>query len=148
MLAGDVATIELEAAPGAAVDGVTLLVPRISHAVVNGSELLSPLAPIARATGIGTAGACNVDLACVVPTNAAAIELAKSVAKLTFVGDNGRAFLCSGTLLNDSIAIEHAVSVHRRPLPHVARAIAARSTRTGSTRPIRATARRRRRSCT
>lgn len=104
VLAGDVATLEIEAAPGAAVDGVTLRIPRISHAVVSGADLLSPLAPMARATGIGAAGSCNIDVACVAPSDAAAAELAKSIAKLTFVGDDGRAYLCTGTLIGDSIA--------------------------------------------
>ena len=103
VLAGDVATLEIEAAAGVALDDVALRIPRISHAVVSGADLLSPLAPIARATGIGAAGSCNIDVACVAASNAAASELAKSVAKLTFVGDDGRPYLCSGTLINDSI---------------------------------------------
>jgi lysyl endopeptidase len=103
VLAGDVATLEFVAAPNVAVADVTVRIPRISHVVVAGSDLLSPHGALAKATGIGAAGACNVDVACIAPTNTAAADLAKSVAKLMFIGDSGGTFLCSGTLLNDSI---------------------------------------------
>jgi hypothetical protein len=76
--------------------------PRISHAVIDGADLLSPAAPLARQSGIGASGACNVDVACVAAGNPAAAELAKSVARMTFV-DDGVSYLCSGTLLNDSV---------------------------------------------
>ena len=102
-LGGDVATIEFEVPASAVLDGVAVRVPRISHLVVGGADLASPKGPIARATGIGTAGACNVDLACVSPADAAANDLAKGVAKITFV-DEGRTYLCSATLINDSIS--------------------------------------------
>jgi hypothetical protein len=102
VLAGDVATIELTAAPGAAIDGISLRIPRLSHLLVDGAQLLSPQAPIARATGVGAAGACETDVACVAPINAAAADLAKSVAKVSFVGEDGRSYLCSGTLIADT----------------------------------------------
>ena len=50
------------------------------------ADLASPASALARATGIGAAGACNVDVACVTPADAAANDLAKSVARITFVG--------------------------------------------------------------
>lgn len=102
VVAGDVATIELTAEPGAATEGVSLHIPRLSHLLVNGAQLLSPAGPIARVTGFGAAGACEVDVACVAPMNAAAGDLAKSVAKLSFVGEDGRSYLCSGTLIADT----------------------------------------------
>jgi hypothetical protein len=102
-LGGEVATIELEVPASAALDDAVIRVPRISHLVVSGADLASPAGAIARATGIGTAGACNVDVACVNPANAPANDLAKSVARITFV-DAGRTYLCTATLINDSIA--------------------------------------------
>ncbi|MFO1302363.1 MAG: trypsin-like peptidase domain-containing protein [Burkholderiales bacterium] len=100
-LSGETATIEVEVPAAADLDAVTIRVPRVSHLVVGGADLASPNGAIARATGIGTAGACNVDLACVSPVDAAAVELAKSVARITFV-DAGHTYLCSATIINDS----------------------------------------------
>jgi len=99
VLAGDMAAIELHVVAGEAVPDVVLAVPRVSHQVVAGSELLAPYAK----TGIGSAGSCNIDMACLAPPGAPAQALAKSVAKLTFVGDDGRSYLCTGTLLSDSV---------------------------------------------
>jgi hypothetical protein len=103
VLAGDTAIIEISADPDIALDGAVLRVPRVSHLLVEGAGLktLSPL--VQKATGIGAAGACNTDVACVAPTNAAAASFAKSVARLTFVNDYGRTFLCTGTLIGDSV---------------------------------------------
>ncbi|MEO8506692.1 MAG: trypsin-like peptidase domain-containing protein [Betaproteobacteria bacterium] len=103
VLAGDVAIVELHAAAGAAIDDIVLSVPRISHLLAAGADLRSLPPAVMKASGIGAAGACNIDIACVTPANAAAQKLTKSVAKLQFVGDDGRAYLCTGTLLNDSI---------------------------------------------
>jgi lysyl endopeptidase len=102
-LAGEVATIELEVPAAASLDGAALRLPRISHLVVGAADLASPGGPIARATGIGAAGACTVDVACVAPADPAAAELAKSVARITYV-DGGATYLCSATLINDSIS--------------------------------------------
>jgi hypothetical protein len=102
-LGGEVATIEIELPATAVLDDTVIRVPRISHLVVGGADLASPAAAIARATGIGTAGACNVDLACVSPPDAPANDLARSVARITFVSA-GSTYLCTATLINDSIA--------------------------------------------
>jgi hypothetical protein len=102
-LAGEVATIEFEVPASASLDGATVRVPRVSHLVVGATDLASPAGAVARATGIGTAGACNVDLACVSPADAPANDLAKSVARITFVRD-GRTYLCSATLINDAVS--------------------------------------------
>ena len=100
-LGGDVATVEIQVPAGTNLDASRIVVPRISHLVVGGADLTSPLGAIARATGIGTAGACNVDLSCVTPADAAANDLAKSVARITFI-DAGHTYLCSATIINDS----------------------------------------------
>ena len=66
-------------------------------AVRVGAIMHFDIAPTAKASG-----ACNVDVTCSSGTSAldaAIAERAKSVARLTFVED-GRAFLCSGTLID------------------------------------------------
>jgi hypothetical protein len=102
-LGGEVATLEFEVPAAAALDGAAVRVPRISHLVAGGADLASPGGAVARATGIGTSGACNVDLACVAPADVAANDFARGVARITFV-DQGRTYLCSATLINDSIS--------------------------------------------
>ena len=99
VLAGDVAAIELRVAAGAAGADAVLNVQRVSHQVIAGADLLAPYAK----SGIGSAGSCNIDLACLAPPSAPAQALAKAVAKLSFVGDDGRSYLCTGTLLSDSV---------------------------------------------
>jgi len=104
VVSGDTVSIELETPVDVSLDGVTMSIPRLSHLVVDGADLLAPAGPVARATGIGAAGSCNIDVACIAASNPAAAELAKSVARLSFVRDDGRTFLCTGTILADSVA--------------------------------------------
>jgi lysyl endopeptidase len=102
VLSGDTATIEFQAAAGAELDGVTLTLTRVSHQVVPVGELPSP--SIKTLSDIGRAQSCNIDYACVAPTATAALaNSADAVAQLLFVGDDGGSYLCTGTLLNDSI---------------------------------------------
>jgi lysyl endopeptidase len=102
VLAGETATIEFHAAADVSVSDVTLRIPRVSHQVVTGAGLLWPSPIVTKLTGIGAAGACEIDIACVTPASQPMLDLAKAVAKLQFVGDDGRSYLCSGALLNDS----------------------------------------------
>jgi len=99
---GDTVVVEIEAPGDADLAAVTLRIPRLAHLVVGGGELLAPEAPAMRASGIGSAAACNVDAACTLPGDSALQDLARSVAKLVFVGDDGISYVCSGTLLNDT----------------------------------------------
>lgn len=101
---GDTAVVEIEVPANADLAAVTLRIPRLAHLVVGGGELQAPEAPVMRASGIGSADACNVDAACTLPGDAALQDLARSVAKLVFVGDDGISYVCSGTLLNDTAA--------------------------------------------
>lgn len=102
VLAGDTAIIELRAAANASLAGLVLEVPRVSHQLVTGADLRS-LSP-GDAKAIGSSGACNVDVACVLPVSQAVLDAAKSVARLSFVADDGGSYLCTGTLINDSVA--------------------------------------------
>jgi hypothetical protein len=101
-LDGDVATIEFHADAGAKIAGVTLVVSRIAHHLITGAALKSP--DMKTISDIGTSGACNIDVACVKPPTTAFVNSTKSVAELLFTQEDGVSYLCSGTLLNDSIA--------------------------------------------
>src|SRR5688572_3262880 len=96
MVPGDTLTIEFFA-PGEA-SAADPRVVQIGHLFTNPLE--SPEAK--RGQDIGTAGSCNVDLACSpLNTSTAFRNLANSVAQMVF-NDAGVLFLCTGTLLNDT----------------------------------------------
>ena len=100
VLDGDTAIVELHAAEGADVAGVVLVLEKASHLTVAGEALNRVAAK--DASDIGKAGACNVDIACVAPS-AALDRAASSVAKLVMNDEDGRPYLCNGTLVNDSV---------------------------------------------
>jgi len=97
VLEGDVATIEFHAGPEAAVDTLTLTLPRIAHQLAGNAELRSLSAKTV--SEIGQAQSCNIDVACVAPT-VALYSARRAVAQLLFVNDDGGEYLCTGTLLN------------------------------------------------
>ena len=95
VLAGDIATIEFHAAADAPIDDVTLHIPRVSHSSSTGADLNSPPRRREghrhrrrRQRARSTSRACAADARRVQ-------NLAKAVAKLTFVGDDGRSYLCT-----------------------------------------------------
>ena len=100
-LDGDVATIEFHAEAATKVSGVTLIVPRVSHHLITGAALKSP--DLKTVSDIGSSGACNIDVACVSPQTPALANASKAVAQIVFTQDDGNSYLCTGTLLNDSI---------------------------------------------
>ena len=100
-LDGDVATIEFHAGAGAKLGNVVLAVPRVAHHLITGAALKSP--DMKTVSDIGTSGACNIDVSCVAPQTPALVNGAKSVAQILFTQDDGVSYLCTGTLLNDSI---------------------------------------------
>jgi len=102
VLDGDTATIEIHADAGTNVSDALLTIARISHQVV------AP-ATIDKLDGkavqdIGTSGACEIDVACVSPQSSALVDSAKAVAALEFTQEDGFTYLCTGQLLNDSLA--------------------------------------------
>lgn len=101
---GDTAVVEIEARSDAELDHATLSVPRLAHLVVGGADLAAPVAAVQRASGIGSAASCNVDAACASSGDPALETLARSAAKLVFVGEGGLSYVCSGTLINDTAA--------------------------------------------
>jgi hypothetical protein len=100
VLDGDTAILELHAAAGADVMGTTLALGPASHLVVAGASLAKATAK--DAIDVGASGACNIDVACVAPSTALQ-EATSSVAKIVFSDRGGTSYLCSGTLMNDSI---------------------------------------------
>jgi hypothetical protein len=99
VLEGESGIIELSL-PAAASPVGRVSLPMISHLVVAGNSLkqADPLGQI------GMAGACEVDVACMSPTlKAQAATAVNAVARMVLT-DQGQTALCSGTLINDSIA--------------------------------------------
>jgi lysyl endopeptidase len=100
VLEGETGTIELTLPAGVSPDTGTVSLPMISHLVVAGNALrqADPL------NQIGQAEACEVDIACLSSTlRQQAASAVNAVARMMFT-DEGQTALCSGTLLNDSIA--------------------------------------------
>jgi hypothetical protein len=100
VLEGDTATIEVHAGAGASFDGLVLALGPLSHLVIAGDDLRQIDAK--RAADIGDSGSCNIDLACTNPSSALT-QAGDAVGKLLFNDRSGSTFLCSGTMLNDSV---------------------------------------------
>jgi hypothetical protein len=96
ILDGDTATLEIYLPQGVSAGSVRLAIPQISHlAAAVGAPRSEPV------DEIGQAASCERDIACVAtPT---ITTQAKSVAKMYF-SEGGDSFICSGTLVNDSIS--------------------------------------------
>jgi hypothetical protein len=99
VIQGSTATVEIYLPSGVATNSVGFTLAGISHLVVGG-EGLRKVDPIA---GIGKSEACEIDVACVAQQTPALVNAAKSVARITFV-EFGVSYLCSGTLVNDSVS--------------------------------------------
>lgn len=99
VLEGSRATIEIAVSPGVDVGKATLTLSRVSHLTRAGASL----APNAKATGIGSSGVCELNWQCEAPS-AALTQAAAAQARIVFTDNTGSTFLCSGTMLNDSIA--------------------------------------------
>ena len=100
VLEGDRATIEVHAAAGASFDGLELALGPLSHLAIAGDTLRRVDAKSAE--DIGNAGSCNIDFTCVAPS-AALSQAGDAVGKLVYSERSGFTFVCSGTMLNDSI---------------------------------------------
>ncbi|HQQ71684.1 MAG TPA: endoproteinase ArgC, partial [Alicycliphilus sp.] len=85
-------TLELEIPAGADPAAVRLAVPRLSHYHLTAAE-----AEDAVRTKAAAAGSCMVDVSC----RPDYLQQSRSVARMTFVAEDGDAFYCTGTLLND-----------------------------------------------
>ncbi len=106
---GDTQIIELYAPAGVAVSSIRLHVPQLSHLVSNSRNSFSLI------KSIGDSGSCNVDTACRIPALGQHFINAKNaVAHMLFVVSGG-SFICTGTLLNDTVtatSIPYFYSAH------------------------------------
>jgi hypothetical protein len=100
VLDGDTATIELALPAGAPIGDATISLPMVSHLVV-GSATLKQADPL---QSIGASGACEVDVACIGTALQQQAATAINATARVVLTDLGQTFLCSGTLVNDSIA--------------------------------------------
>jgi lysyl endopeptidase len=101
VLEGETGTIELSLPSGASPDEGVVSLPMISHLVVAGNALrqADPL------DQIGLADSCEVDVACMPATlKVQAASAVGAVARMVFTDYQGQTGLCSGTLINDSVA--------------------------------------------
>ncbi|RYF25048.1 MAG: endoproteinase ArgC [Comamonadaceae bacterium] len=91
---GSATTLEIEIPAGtAARSQLSLAVPQLSHLVTTAQSALTERS-IAK---VGESESCNVDVSC----DASYDAQSRSVALMEFV-DNGKTFVCTGTLLNDA----------------------------------------------
>jgi hypothetical protein len=102
VLDGDVATIEFHVASSAKIADAILTLLRISHQVVGPASLTR--LDVKAAEDIGTSGSCNIDVACVTPKTQAFVDSTNAVAATEQTKDDGFTYLCTGTLLNDSLS--------------------------------------------
>jgi len=102
VLDGDVATIELHVEAGVRIPAAVVGVAGVSHQVVAPSALDKMSAKDVQ--DIGSAASCNIDVACVSPQPPAFVDSRKAVAAIEFTQDDGVTYLCTGTLINDSVA--------------------------------------------
>ena len=100
VLDGDTAIVEVSAARGAAIARAQLVFGTSSHLTVAGAGLRD--AAPKRVSDIGTSGACNIDLACVTPSQALQ-QAGNSLGKIVFSDRAGFSYACSANLLNDSV---------------------------------------------
>ena len=86
-------TLEVEIPAASSVTAVQLAVPRLSHFAVD-----PDVAEDAFSTKVGESASCNIDVTCKPEFSSES----RSVARMIFVREDGGAYLCTGTLLNDA----------------------------------------------
>lgn len=96
---GEKQYIEVYVPAGAQRLATRLRAPQVSHLLTNSRNDFKMLEKI------GESGACNVDVVCRVNELGANFVLAKNaVAHMVFTYSTGATFICTGTLLNDTVA--------------------------------------------
>ncbi|MDA8522601.1 serine protease [Acidovorax sp. NCPPB 4044] len=91
---GNEATLEIELPPGTPASALQVSVPRLSHIY---ADLSLPTAEEAEQVKINESGSCNLDSTCYDDY----ASQRNAVARMVFVRDDGNAYVCTGTLLND-----------------------------------------------
>jgi lysyl endopeptidase len=106
---GESGVVEIALKAGFEPSQFSLAIDKISQIAVTGADLKavgsrSPSAcPANQSAGIGCAGSCNIDLACVQNPSQALRDAAAATMRISYVeSTDGNAYLCSGTLLNSN----------------------------------------------
>jgi hypothetical protein len=98
---GEKQFIEIYLQPGIPSAGVRLQAPLLSHLLVNGLDD----ARIMEKAGFGQSGTCNVNTVCrVAELGMPYVSAKNAVAHMSYTYPNGSSFICSGTLLADTVA--------------------------------------------
>ena len=97
---GEKQIIEIYLPAGIPASGVRLQAPLLSHLLVNSLDD----AKIIEKAGFGQSGACNVNTVCrVAELGPDYVSAKNAVAHMVFTYPNGSSFICSGTLLADTV---------------------------------------------
>lgn len=94
---GDEITVEIELPAGVSRDQLQISVPTLSHLFIDPADDLAK----SLAKSIGDSGSCNINYQCEAAQNTALEVQSRAVAKMSFI-DQGDAYICTGTLLNNS----------------------------------------------
>jgi hypothetical protein len=98
---GEKQFIEIYLPAGVSPAAVRLQAPLLSHLLVNGLDD----ARVIEKSGFGQSGACNVNTVCrVAELGAHYVSAKNAVAHMSYTYPNGSSFICSGTLLADTVA--------------------------------------------
>lgn len=98
---GEKQSIEIYLPAGVPRTSVRLQTPLLSHLLINSLDD----AKIIEKAGFGQSGACNVNTVCrVAELGANYVSAKNAVAHMVFTYPNGVSFICSGTLLADTVA--------------------------------------------
>jgi lysyl endopeptidase len=104
---GEAQLIELFRPAGVKVAVVSLEAPMLSHLVADSRNSFKLIEKI------GESGSCNVDVVCRIDELGPAFAAVKNaVAKMQFIRTGGGSFICTGTLLNDTVPATQAPYFH------------------------------------
>ncbi len=103
VLEGNTGTVELHILAGFEPTQFRIYLEQLSHLVKAGADLNKDI------RDIGTAGSCNVDIACVSNPSPALRNIAKATAKMIFTDGSGT-YACTGTLLNSTSGADYFYS--------------------------------------
>lgn len=97
---GEKQIIEIYLPAGSAASGVRLQAPLLSHLLINSLDD----AKIIEKAGFGQSGTCNVNTVCrVAELGPNYVSAKNAVAHMVFTYPNGLSFICTGTLLADTV---------------------------------------------
>ena len=103
VLEGNTGTIEMHVMSGFDPAQFKIVLEQLSHLLRVGADLNKDV------RDIGTAGSCNIDIACVSNPSTALLNIAKATAKMIFT-DGGSTYACTGTLLNSTSGADYFFS--------------------------------------